>query len=65
MEHDGAYPVSAIQRNSDSIVAVAADFVKSSDYILFDNSQLLTSYVGVNRGLTSTTIDRTCRTPDN
>jgi len=65
MARDDAHPVSTIQRDSDNIVAVTTDFVKSSSYILFDDSQLLASYVGVNRGLKSTVACPTCRTPNN
>jgi hypothetical protein len=44
-----AYPVSTIQCNGDSIVAISTDFHESIDNILFNDRQLFAACVDVNK----------------
>jgi len=51
MQSDDTYPISTIQRNSDNVITVSANFAESGDYILFNDRQLLAAYLGISKGL--------------
>lgn len=44
------HPVSTIQCHRDYIVVVSTDFIKSGDYIFFDDGQFLASCIGLDNG---------------